>query len=335
MLRAGGKEHVVIARRQFAWRLTCALALLALILLMISMAPPTSAAASDWIRQTSGTTSPLRGVAAADGSHAWAVGGHGLILHTSNAGASWHRQFSPSSAALQDVACADRNNAWAVGNKGTVLHTSNGGATWVRQRQVNGEVVCAVTCASPSRAWAVISYSSALGGTALLRTTNGGATWQRRRMGTDALYDVYFINQNKGWCVGTYEYLGSTTNGGVTWEDGGWGGNANYTGVAFADALHGWVVGEWHCPRYTADGGLTWSLQPTPHGSYNDIACSSANVAWAVDLGQIAHTSDGGTTWTRQSYPSSLGSLLDLRRVACAGNRAWAVAANGVILRTR
>jgi photosystem II stability/assembly factor-like uncharacterized protein len=293
-----------------------------------------TARVSDWVKQASGTAANLRGVAAADLTHCWVVGGNGVILHTGNAGKTWQKQTSRVKVALQDVACAGAKRAWAVGPKGTILHTANGGATWAKQRGGTSEYFRAVTAIDARHAW-VVSAASGASHAAVLRTTNGGATWKKVSSAWD-LYDVAFADAQHGWTVGEAGYVGTTVDGGAHWADDTLPTSANFTGVTFASATDGWLVGEFNTPAYTTDGGGIWGKQiAAGSGDFDDITCSSANRAWAVGLGTIVHTTSGGTLWSTQTYPSSLGTLVQLQAVTSHGARAWAVAPHGLILRTR
>jgi len=53
----------------------------------------------------------------------------------------------------------------------------------------------------------------------MMHTTNGGQSWinQSNPTPTFGLYDVYFIDDNNGWAVGSSGVILRTTNGGDEW----------------------------------------------------------------------------------------------------------------------
>ena len=80
-----------------------------------------------WTSQTSGTTNRLRDVSFSDDNNGTAVGGGGIILHTTNGETTWIPQTSGTAQWLNGVSFSDANNGTAVGGLGTILHTTNGG----------------------------------------------------------------------------------------------------------------------------------------------------------------------------------------------------------------
>ena len=79
---------------------------------------------------TSGTTQTLYGVAFADASHGWAVGGGGTILRTTNGGGTWIRgEVGDDADAVRLLVFADAPPTLrAVGAGGTILRTATAAA---------------------------------------------------------------------------------------------------------------------------------------------------------------------------------------------------------------
>ena len=351
-------------RRPAACRHVAKLLALSLLLLGLALALPAGAlAASAWNLQAEGALAHtyLGGVACANSSDAWAVGGTAptdanpsTILATTNGGATWKAQSSAAivGTAFDAVACADASHAWAVGDNvltyaNVILATSDGGATW--KAQSPGTVafggLYSVACADAGHAWAVG------GGGTILATTDGGATWKAQDSGMTGwtqFYSVACADADHAWAVGTtydtsFHVTGTvilaTSDGGATWkaQTSGTLANTELHGVAFADAKHGWVVGSTldssgqnsgALVLATSDGGATWKAQ-TSHLAdvLYAVACASASDAWAVGYGMnsgndILATTDGGATWKAQD--SGTGQYLNA--VACANpSDAWAV----------
>ena len=52
-----------------------------------------------------------------------------------------------------------------------------------------------------------------------MKTTDGGLNWNKETSGTDRnLNDIYFMDSNFGWAVGSYGTILHTTNGGLDWK---------------------------------------------------------------------------------------------------------------------
>ena len=95
---------------------------------------------TNWISQTSGTTTTLFGVSFTDANTGTAVGGgfngtnsEGIILRTINGGTNWTSQTSGTTLHLHSVSFIDANNGTVVAPLGSILRTTNGGVPFVNQ----------------------------------------------------------------------------------------------------------------------------------------------------------------------------------------------------------
>ena len=211
----------------------------------------------------------LYGVALTDDGGAWAVGGAGVILHSSDGGASWAGQSSPVTDALADVAFTDAQHGCAVGGDGwgaritdpawmtsAIVYTEDGGSTWRTAAQPGRWALCAVSFPDASHGWAVGQHGT------ILRTTDGGATWSAQRSGT----------------------------------------TTDLTAVTFVDAQHGYAAGSMDAFLETHDAGLTWK-KPATSGvgfgmlSADAIAVDAAGTLWLAHDGELAKSRDGGRRW--------------------------------------
>jgi len=149
------------------------------------------------------------------------------------------------------------------------------------------------------------------------------AAWQRQRTGTFAwLHSVFFVDERRGWAVGSKGALLSTADGGETWEVRRPPTEDALRDVFFTDAQTGWVV----CERSmfmpmekdesvsyllkTADGGANWARVEVTRGPDVDIKLAGLRFAdrehgWVFgEMGALFVTRDGGATWTRQRTPT-------------------------------
>lgn len=130
------------------------------------------------------------------------------------------------------------------------------------------------------------------------------------------LRGVSFVDDLRGWAVGTNGTILATTNGGATWSSRSSGVTTLLTDVDFVDGQRGWAVGAGDAVLRTVDGGLTWSASATGVGG-NLAAVDFIDAArgWAVGgagaVATIAATVDGGQTWTPQVAEGPLG-LIDV-----------------------
>jgi photosystem II stability/assembly factor-like uncharacterized protein len=152
------------------------------------------------------------------------------------------------------------------------------------------------------------------------------ATWTLQSSGVTgvSLWDVAFVDAQRGWAVGEGGTIVATTNGGATWTPQDSGTTAILRGVAFVDAQRGWTVGDNGTILVTTDGGVSWTaqIQGTTWPLY-DVVFLDAQRGWAVgEWGTIVATTDGGMTWTAQDSATTRR----LWGVAFVdGQRGWAV----------
>ena len=149
------------------------------------------------------------------------------------------------------------------------------------------------------------------------------ATWERQRTGTFAwLHSVFFVDERKGWAVGSKGALLSTADGGQTWELKKPPTEDALRDVYFHDAETGWLV----CERSmfkpmekeesvsyllkTSDGGGSWARVEVTRGPDVDLKLAGLRFTdrehgWVYgEMGALFSTSDGGATWARQRVPT-------------------------------
>ena len=174
-------------------------------------------------------------------------------------------------------------------------------------------------------------------------------TWARQRSGTMAwLHSVFFLDQNRGWAVGSKGMLLQTLDGGNTWKPRGASTDDVVRDIFFTDDQNGWLVCEVNAyqlktseePRAylmkTTDGGNNWKRIEIKGFDVDAIlvrAVFSPNGrGWAFgEAGSIYTTHDAGETWTKLKSPTR---RLLLGGVFVDNDRGWIVGAGATIIQT-
>lgn len=151
---------------------------------------------------------------------------------------------------------------------------------------------------------------------ACFQTTN--ADWTKQNSNTLAwLRDVYFLNEQTGWIVGSGGTFLTTTDGGKNWikkkdfiED-------NIRQIYFADEQNGWLLCERNLfslgensPSYllkTVNGGVSWDrieFTDNQRKRITKIFFTKNGSAWAIGEGGAFYAmQDDKKTWKRSSSP--------------------------------
>jgi photosystem II stability/assembly factor-like uncharacterized protein len=168
----------------------------------------------------------------------------GIILKTIDGGLNWSK-LSFDSLVFNKILMINALSGFAVGaimkdnindiNPGKnllsslILRTSDGGNTWNKcyTNYINKGTIKSIHFYNESMGYAVGDSFT------ILKTTNGGNTWQQTNGNLDynvyskttSLSDVYFLNNNTGWVVGSHNVnprmmgiILKTTDGGNTWD---------------------------------------------------------------------------------------------------------------------
>lgn len=119
------------------------------------------------------------------------------------------------------------------------------------------------------------------------------------------LYDAYFIDEQKGWVVGSGGLINFTNDGGITWETQHINdlNDEYFNSVVFSGENEGWVVG-WGKIYHTIDAGENWELQTRPPviGDLQDVYFIDQDTGWIVGYYKIIlKTTDGGENWIKIS----------------------------------
>lgn len=116
--------------------------------------------------------------------------------------------------------------------------------------------------------------------------------------------DIYFIDEQNGWALGSGKIF-HTTDGGDTWLEQKVDTQYDLYAIDFVDERTGWVAGSFAI-FHTSDAGNTWTEQFRREGMYfYDVHFVNEQTGWAIgspgrDQSAIFYTSDGGKTWDLQ-----------------------------------
>lgn len=326
-------------------------------------------AAPQWIIQTSGTTSRLRGVSAVSDRVAWASGSGSTVMRSVDGGVRWQKLTVTTDALdFRDVDAIDSQTAYvlSIGNGplSRIYKTTDGGATWTLQFQNN----------DPKAFYDAMSFWDANHGIAIgdsidgqfciMTTENGGRFWKRipasalppalENEGAFAASgtNISVNGKNHAW-IGTGAAQKArvlrTTNRGRTWKVSDTplfaGPSAGIFSVAFRDSKHGVVVGGDYTKEkeavanlaLTSDGGETWTLVNGLSGYRSAVAylpptsqTSRASILVAVGPSGADYSTDDGHTWKQFEGPG-FDTLSFVRAPVTGWPIGWAAGANGSI----
>ncbi|MFB6088927.1 MAG: WD40/YVTN/BNR-like repeat-containing protein, partial [Candidatus Aenigmatarchaeota archaeon] len=205
---------------------------------------------------------------------------------------------------LDDVEFLNENEGWMVGTPGFMFHTTDGGTNW-EKIETNFMNQLHSICVVNSDTIFAVGFEGTL-----LKTIDGGECWEIEQIENEDwsyLQDIYFINPEVGFIVGTrhgyyYSEIWKTTDGGETWtqEENTYYPSSLYA-LSFNNAQTGWAVGvnpdNTGIIYHTIDAGEMWTqYQQTDFGIYNIFFLDEVN-GWICGKNQILRTNDGGEIW--------------------------------------
>ena len=154
------------------------------------------------------------------------------------------------------------------------------------------------------------------------------------------LKDIFFINDDVGWIVGSGGLVMKTTNTGSKWDHKISGTDSTLHAIFFIDNNTGWCVGNGGTVLKSIDGGNTWEGLPSEViTNLNSVHFTNENNGWVVgESGEIIKTTDGGSTWESLSSGTtenllSVHFVNDQRGFAAGGDNTYP-GYSGVLLST-
>jgi photosystem II stability/assembly factor-like uncharacterized protein len=188
-----------------------------------------------------------------------------------------------------------------------------------------------------SQVWVVGYYGT------ILHSKDKGLTWEIQQSPTrNSLFQVRFLNGEKGWISGSYGTMLDTTDGGKNWGAQATGTTEHLFGLSFVTEQMGWAVGSRGAILHTRDGGRSWINSSLSEDlALSSVAFVNSTRGWIVgEFGVIFQTQNGGKNWIKQKSPVEVSFVSGESRNLFAllfpePENGWAFGLDGVVLKTR
>ena len=323
-------------------------------------------------------------VAVMDEKRALVIGYGGKIIESTDGGFTWGQIDAGTSKSLYSIGFAPGGQAgWIVGQEGLILRTEDGGKSWTHQtaelwldplcedpeeRKYRLGDIEAIPC-QPAYLFAIsvvdANTAHAIGDkSAYARTTDGGKTWNTRTLkvasadeiGEDlklafedpVLYDVEFLDANRGYIVGEFGKIYYTDDGGDTFVEQQESLMDDESivdildlptlfDVEFFDDKHGIAAGLDGRIAETHDGGNDWSFVPHGVDEFVDPFYAATilpdGTRWAVGASGQVVRADAGQPLERGDLGSRVNNWI--RRIRFHDSKhGWLVGGFGLIMNT-
>ena len=268
------------------------------------------------------------------------IAANGKVIRTTDGGNNWDIIQAGDNQALYSVDVIDSLHITAAGYGGTGyfgknIYSSDGGNTWIIGGQTPTDPINCIKYINADTGYFVMSEIG------IWKTTNRGQTWNggignigefeiqlfseqnigydagtglrifkadgnldswHRQIINDDFYDVYFINEEKGFAISgpasNYQSLYKTTDAGIHWQSvpGVPGGEC----ITFTDSLTGFVSTTTSLILKTTNGGESWYGTIGITEVIGKIFFINTQTGWAVGGPKIFKTSDSGENWIEQ-----------------------------------
>ncbi|MDZ7262902.1 MAG: YCF48-related protein [candidate division KSB1 bacterium] len=147
----------------------------------------------------------------------------------------------------------------------------------------------------------------------LLRTTDNWKTHTEQPLPGGNLWDLCFLNDSTGWCVGSAGTLLNTDDGGVTWQKIDLRTTNGWMSIFFRNAQEGWLGGG--TVFKTIDGGQTSVRKYYPNNlSINAHICFiTEELGFTTGISDLPassglfKTTNGGESWQLLYHPTHIG----------------------------
>jgi photosystem II stability/assembly factor-like uncharacterized protein len=212
----------------------------------------------------------------------------------------------PQGNTINDIDFFDEYFGLAVGNTGTIIKTSDGGLTWILMESHRPEHIYKIDVVSNSVAYAIGYYF-------IIKTTDSGENWFTITDPTsNYLNDIFFINETKGFIVGSVGVMYCTEDGGNNWISRNSGTTSQLSAIHFFNENIGMTLGyTYDYSDYiirTTDGGLTWincSFSNSPFFIAEGVFLTTELKAFVISMDHLFYTYNGGQSWSQLLLRSS------------------------------
>jgi photosystem II stability/assembly factor-like uncharacterized protein len=194
---------------------------------------------------------------------------YSILYKTTDGGQTWTHNHSLMDIRSHSVFFLNSLHGWMTIGAFTD-RTTDGGNTWAYPLESNNQTLfpspysTSIHFVNESRGWMIVkNYNQSLQpcGSLIKTTTDGGITWDICHSDTGVTYyDVYFINENSGWCAGEKGSIIYTADGGVNWTKQETGTNVYLSAIRFVSPLEGWAVGGSGLILHTINAGTPVEL---------------------------------------------------------------------------
>ena len=192
----------------------------------------------------------------------------------------WQSTPCPITENLTSVFFIDSNHGFVLSDGGTILETTDAGNVWLPMVPVSNMHAASIFFSDGLHGCLVGWVNGDTQSSLILLTTDGGDYWSFvEHIQVNRFNDVFFIDNDKGWAVGSKDELNMnciyyTDDGGETWIDqtGILIVNAELFGVSFRSETLGSTCGTDGAFFITNSGGTSWAMGISmPVLNLNDI----------------------------------------------------------------
>lgn len=260
------------------------------------------------------------------------AGERGNILISDNDGQTWLPIATPVTEMITAVFFLENGYGWAVGHDSNILFSSDNGSTW--QLQYDGLALKQLEIEQQITNFNQQLNTSQTQLTALTAGTDGSSiaeledsiafikdeldylTEKSSNLAVDPLLDVWFIDQNNGFVIGSFGQILSTQNGGKSWQnisdDIGNEYGLHLNSIIGDNEGNLIIVGESGTFIRSMNNGKSWQTLNFPYNGslFGALVSKSSKQLYTFGLkGNLFVSSDLGNNW--QQLPTQVDETLN------------------------
>jgi len=232
--------------------------------------------------------------------------GEEFIYKTNDGGQTWNSLSNKSLVTFTDIYFIDANTGFIISDAGMYMKTTDGGNTWTSKTIAAGENVVSLNFLSDNQTGYIFTQNKSSLNATVYKTTDQGNNWTllTEFINPGLMYDIFFIDQNKGFAVGTQNKF--TIDGGATWNDINIQSNYPiFIDIHFVDNQTGYMLNKSGLYK-TKDAGVTWN-EEIPNGSTETLKklnIITENSGYVMSSSWIYINLNPQFTWTPATYLS-------------------------------